>query len=521
MNPGIWIGITFLFLCLILSCILTTICRLKYTNNINKLLYMDSSIFNRSHMTVEEYFGKEPILGEIYNEENHMYYKNDKLNTSRPLKDDPTVDLGDYGRKSHDNSQYFGDALNPVKPPHNSFVTSRNAFTSKFNSKLEKVTTTKTLPQPEIPEDRNNSFDNNDDRRSSITNMINNLLEEKEIERSKKSKNSYKIEKKLSFENSSKKLRFNKSDIIEHEDKLSEETIVKIPSFNTSKIDSHEFLKLKENDQSDINKHSNDGLNDGNNDNASVIAVKKHSENNFSEINFSKKIEENVESQNTEEDKINKADSSEKLKNDETPDREKDQMVNPNNDNYELNDNEIVNSERDIKDHERHNDDITFKQRDDLLLQTDTQNTNDNADVCEKNNSILKKHNNIVINNNFVNLNTTGGGNNNTHHLEKEKSIEYTVKKFLITMKDYDKLRPEELIKYDRRSLCKYIYDELRRYHIIASIFLKYSIIDPIYIRLFKFFIICHMLYGFNAIMYTDDYIDSLARNNTVNFFNS
>jgi hypothetical protein len=121
-------------------------------------------------------------------------------------------------------------------------------------------------------------------------------------------------------------------------------------------------------------------------------------------------------------------------------------------------------------------------------------------------------NNNVIINNNNFLNNTT----NSVNHVEVADIKISDESKNAITVTDYDKLSPEEAIKYDRRTFKKYFTDETIKHHTIIGLVIKDSIKDPIYIRLFKFFVLCHMIYGFNAITYTDDYIDLLAENRTV-----
>jgi hypothetical protein len=123
----------------------------------------------------------------------------------------------------------------------------------------------------------------------------------------------------------------------------------------------------------------------------------------------------------------------------------------------------------------------------------------------------------IVINNNFVNS-TNNNIINPLDSAHEKAAIEEAIKNSLISVHDYDKLKAEEALKHDKRSFGRFFSDMISQHHTLLSIFMKLSIIDPVYIRIFKFFAICHMIYGFNAIMYTDDYIELLATNQTVKF---
>jgi hypothetical protein len=119
---------------------------------------------------------------------------------------------------------------------------------------------------------------------------------------------------------------------------------------------------------------------------------------------------------------------------------------------------------------------------------------------------------NIVI----TNLASNEASGNSQSKSFESKMRKYVLRPDEITLHDYEQLRPEDAILYDTRSFCKYYIDEVIQHHSLVSLFLKQSILDPSYMRVFKFVIICHYIYGFNAIFCTDDYIDLIALKGTV-----
>jgi hypothetical protein len=76
-----------------------------------------------------------------------------------------------------------------------------------------------------------------------------------------------------------------------------------------------------------------------------------------------------------------------------------------------------------------------------------------------------------------------------------------------ITMVDYDKLAPSDL-KYDKRSFCTFFIDEVTKSHTLLSLINKYSIIDSVTMRVIKYIQMLHMMIAFNAILYSDSYIN-------------
>jgi hypothetical protein len=127
-------------------------------------------------------------------------------------------------------------------------------------------------------------------------------------------------------------------------------------------------------------------------------------------------------------------------------------------------------------------------------------------DLADQKTNEINIHNNFVdevntsrelqpTDNNFGNLNTTTAKppvNN-------------------IIMRDYEDLTLEERLVYDNRTLVKYLWDNIARRHQLISIMVKNSVIDPIYIRTTKLIFSFALIFGFNAILFTDSYIEARA----------
>src|SRR5690606_28479715 len=86
-----------------------------------------------------------------------------------------------------------------------------------------------------------------------------------------------------------------------------------------------------------------------------------------------------------------------------------------------------------------------------------------------------------------------------------------------ITLKDYDSLELGEIIDYDHRSSLKYIKDDIIINHSLVSVLFKTSILDPVYIRSTRLVFQISMNFAFNAILFTDNYIDARVNNKAGN----
>jgi hypothetical protein len=82
-----------------------------------------------------------------------------------------------------------------------------------------------------------------------------------------------------------------------------------------------------------------------------------------------------------------------------------------------------------------------------------------------------------------------------------------------ITMKDFEALTLQERFIYDSRSFVRYLLDNLVRNNLLISIFFKHSLAEPIYIRVAKLTLSFTLLFGTNAILFVDSYIEQRAFN--------
>jgi hypothetical protein len=77
-----------------------------------------------------------------------------------------------------------------------------------------------------------------------------------------------------------------------------------------------------------------------------------------------------------------------------------------------------------------------------------------------------------------------------------------------ITIHDYESLSSAEKLRYDKRPFGTYIKDEIFRRHILVSLIMKTSILDPPIVRVVKLVYYFNIVLSFNALFYTDDYIE-------------
>jgi hypothetical protein len=94
--------------------------------------------------------------------------------------------------------------------------------------------------------------------------------------------------------------------------------------------------------------------------------------------------------------------------------------------------------------------------------------------------------------------------------IKLKRAIVLNDKNHRITLKDYEKLSLDEIIKYDNRGFFTFMKDHILDGHILLSIFKK-SLVEPIYIRVILLVYIISMSFAFNAICFSDDYINSRA----------
>jgi hypothetical protein len=82
-----------------------------------------------------------------------------------------------------------------------------------------------------------------------------------------------------------------------------------------------------------------------------------------------------------------------------------------------------------------------------------------------------------------------------------------------VTMRDYESLTLQERLANDNRTFTRYLWDSLVRRNIVISIIFKHSILDPTHLRIAKLIFSLSLIFGFNALLYTDNYIEYRAVN--------
>jgi hypothetical protein len=137
-------------------------------------------------------------------------------------------------------------------------------------------------------------------------------------------------------------------------------------------------------------------------------------------------------------------------------------------------------------------------------------NSIENIEAIERTNCEIGNtrdlHTNVIVHNNFVETKQTT--TNSNIHPVKEKRIQFNHE---VTMADYESLYLSEQIIYDKRTFPKYLSDILVSRNQLASVFLKYSLVDPVHIRVTRLIFSYSLLFGINALFFTETYIDTLT----------
>jgi hypothetical protein len=382
-------------------------CRSKYREELDKLIYMDSIYFDRYSMTVEDYFVNRSYTLKQRNpvKEINVHQKyDDNVNTSRPLNEhDRTIEIADNHLKLQNNIYHNHDKV---------------------------------------------MFRNNDDVKSD-------KMKENDSERLGSSNNiqpsSSKLNEKLLSHTSLKR-----EEIRESEDILNKSKHDEMENINDGNDKVNEGSHKSGEPEKEITRDKETPEGDVNNENHNVKDMRLDQDGNDkqkvkSNSNLSKHIESKQPSQT----------------------------------------NLLAHEEEDHHPSNKKVSDHSLKSKHSNPTETGENNpTNEN----------------VVINNHFVNTE-----NQNSQSEGKPQKHDE------ITLNDYELLNAEEAITHDQRSFCKFYTDEVTKHNTIVSLISKISIFDPPCMRVFKFFILCHMLYGFNAIVHTDDYIDLLFTHQTVN----
>lgn len=89
-------------------------------------------------------------------------------------------------------------------------------------------------------------------------------------------------------------------------------------------------------------------------------------------------------------------------------------------------------------------------------------------------------------------------------HEVEEKDVVY--RKF--TIKDFDFMGCQKEVEIDERTICQFTYDELVNSHILISVILKKSIVDPFIVRITKLSMSVSIILLFNAVLFTNSMIN-------------
>jgi hypothetical protein len=81
-----------------------------------------------------------------------------------------------------------------------------------------------------------------------------------------------------------------------------------------------------------------------------------------------------------------------------------------------------------------------------------------------------------------------------------------------ISQKDYESLAPEDLF-YDKRTSGKVYTDLLIQEHSLISLVFKRSLFNPLFIRLVRFVLEINLHFGFNAMLFSDRFIEARITN--------
>jgi hypothetical protein len=530
--------------------------RAKYRNNIDKLIYMDGYYFDRSTMAVEDFFIRDlinkPNLEGFYGEKVYKAQdlKDNNMNSSRPLNEQDTIDMGQNKLRLNENKKYRHDniqlneedTLDVGKLENERYggIKTDENNNEHVNDNVNKFITEKSTKDSIVT---NTAGFNNERRGTKESNAVlntsvrNNNLQNEQI----------------SEENESEG-----DDDEEHEDNIhnnhNKDPEVEEGERKKLKITGSQFLTIREEEEEkgvDLGKKKSmfkheklkdSGVNTNKQSQEQVIADDAVSDYKSTDINFAKpvKVETN---NNKEEEKI--LEKKNTILSDNEPvvkpvKKKKQRLLNKVSvvkkhsivDNLSkrnsLTSNNILLSNADNNPKTGNNEDLQQSQAvvNKTLSKSNLQESSKyqaSQQEAPGKAEFIHNNNNIVMNNNFL----SGGGEENTNNVNTgdqlntgadRKDIEERIKNTTITLNDYDRLKAKEAVYFDRRSFMKYFRDEMIRNHSLLGVFIKFSIVNPSYIRVFKLFVMFNMIYGFNAIVYTDDYIDLLAENQTVKF---
>lgn len=84
----------------------------------------------------------------------------------------------------------------------------------------------------------------------------------------------------------------------------------------------------------------------------------------------------------------------------------------------------------------------------------------------------------------------------------------------IICTKNYEKLSFADSVEFDKRSMKEIYLSKLIQSHILLVLFLKKSLMDPLWIRIIYFAFRVSIMFALNACFYNDSYINAMAVSN-------
>ena len=97
-------------------------------------------------------------------------------------------------------------------------------------------------------------------------------------------------------------------------------------------------------------------------------------------------------------------------------------------------------------------------------------------------------------------------------YMAKIKLMESKKKKYKgFTIKDLNSLSEKEASEYDDRGFVEYFKDKICDEHPLISLAMKKSLMEPLNLRLSKFFIRISLMFALNAMFFSDYYMEIYA----------
>jgi len=99
----------------------------------------------------------------------------------------------------------------------------------------------------------------------------------------------------------------------------------------------------------------------------------------------------------------------------------------------------------------------------------------------------------------------------NVKKFKNDNNEKYIFKLNFITLKDYGELDSYEAMEFDKRPFYVLFFKMLKEDHTFFNLMFVDSILDPLWLRLFLFYLGLSIMFTLNAFFFSDDYIDARA----------